>query len=81
MVSKTRNEISNSSLHKSNSTKNEEGGEIEDLCDENFSMLQKIHSVLINCSNMSQNQKREFCENERFFMKQYLQKLLNERKT
>ncbi len=30
---------------------------------------------------MSQNQKREFCENERFFMKQYLQKLLNERKT
>ncbi len=78
MVSKTQKKILNSSLKGSGSGKTEDS-EIENFCDENFSMLQKIHSVLINCSNMSQKQKREFCENERFFMKQYLQKLLNER--
>ncbi|KKM96556.1 hypothetical protein LCGC14_1177020, partial [marine sediment metagenome] len=32
-----------------------------------------------NCSNMTQKQKREFCQSERFFMKQYLQKLVDER--
>ncbi len=78
MVSKTKREIQTSNLKGSNSDKTKES-EIEDLCDENFSMLQKIHSVLLNCSNMSQKQKREFCENERFFMKQYLKKLLKER--
>jgi hypothetical protein len=79
MVSKTKNDILNPNFTESSPNKNEEE-EIENFCDENFSMLQKIHSILLNCSNMSQNQKREFCENERFFMKQYLQKLLNERK-
>ena len=54
--------------------------EIKDLCDENFSNLQKIHSILINCSNLSTEQKREFCINERYYMKQCLQKLLKERK-
>ncbi len=78
MVSKIQKEILNSYLKGSGSVKTEET-EIENFCDENFSILQKIHSILINCSNMSQTQKREFCENERFFMKQYLQKLLNER--
>ncbi|KKM49754.1 hypothetical protein LCGC14_1556640 [marine sediment metagenome] len=78
MVSKTQKEILNPNLKESSPVKNEEE-EIENFCDENFSMLQKIHSILLNCSNMSQNQKREFSQNERFFMKQYLQKLLNER--
>ena len=78
MVSKTQKEILNPNLKESSPVKNEEE-EIENFCDENFSMLQKIHSILLNCSNMSQKQKREFCQNERFFMKQYLQKLLNER--
>lgn len=77
MVSKTQKEILNPNLKESSPVKNEEE-EIENFCDKNFSMLQKIHSILLNCSNMSQKQKREFCQNERFFMKQYLQKLLNE---
>jgi len=54
--------------------------EIMDLCEENFDMLQKVHAILINCSNLSTEQKREFCINERYYMKQYLQKLLDERK-
>lgn len=79
MVSKTQKEIHTSNLKGSTSDKTEDD-EIENFCDENFSTLQKIHAILINCSNMSQKQKREFCENERFFMKQYLQKLLDERR-
>lgn len=76
MVSKTQKEIK-----PSNPMDNRDGNnEIEDFCDENFSILQKIHSILINCSNMTQKQKREFCENERFFMKQFLKKLLEERR-
>ena len=78
MVSKTQKESLNPNLKESSPVKNEED-EIGNFCDENFTMLQKIHSILLNCSNMSQKQKREFCQNERFFMKQYLQKLLNER--
>lgn len=49
--------------------------EIEDLCDENLTTLKKIHAILLNCSNLSKNQKLEFCESERYFMKLYLKKL------
>ena len=78
MVSKTQKQILNPNRKESSPVKNEEE-EIENFCDENFSMLQKIHSILLNCSNMTQKQKREFCQSERFFMKQYLQKLVDER--
>ena len=50
-------------------------GDIEDLCDENLTTLKKIHAILLNCSNLSKNQKLEFCESERYFMKLYLNKL------
>ncbi|MCK4780234.1 MAG: hypothetical protein KAT57_08600 [Candidatus Lokiarchaeota archaeon] len=49
--------------------------EIENICDENLITLQKIHAILLNCSNLSKNQKLEFCESERYFMKLYLKKL------
>jgi len=49
--------------------------EIENICDENLITLQKIHAILLNCSNLSKKQKLEFCESERYFMKLYLQKL------
>jgi hypothetical protein len=48
---------------------------IENLCDENLSTLQKIHAILLNCVNLSKKQKLEFCESERYFMKLYLKKL------
>lgn len=43
--------------------------EIENYCDENITTLQKIHAILLNCSNLSKKQKLEFCESERYFMK------------
>ena len=49
--------------------------EIENFCDENLTTLQKIHAILLNCSNLSKKQKLEFCESERYFMKLYLKKL------
>lgn len=49
--------------------------EIENICDENLTTLQKIHAILLNCSNLSKKQKLEFCESERYFMKLYLNKL------
>lgn len=55
---------------------NEEVGDnIEDICDENLTSLQKIHAILLNCVNLSKKQKLEFCESERYFMKQYLKQL------
>ncbi len=53
---------------------------IEDICDENLTTLQKIHAILLNCSNLSKKQKLEFCESERFFMKLYLKKLQTKKK-
>ena len=49
--------------------------EIENICDGNLITLQKIHAILLNCSNLSKKQKFEFCESERYFMKLYLKKL------
>ncbi|MFX1419972.1 MAG: hypothetical protein ACFE9N_13720 [Promethearchaeota archaeon] len=51
---------------------------IEILCDENLTTLQKIHAILLNCVNLSKKQKLEFCESERYFMKLYLKKLLKQ---
>jgi len=51
--------------------------EIENICDKNLITLQKIHAILLNCSNLSKKQKLEFCESERYFMKLYLRKLKN----
>ena len=53
---------------------------IENLCDNNLITLEKIHAVLINCRNLSKKQKLEFAESERYFMKLYLKKLINELK-
>lgn len=59
---------------KSISTKSQ-NKEVENICDENLITLQKIHAILLNCSNLSKKQKLEFCESERYFMKLYLKKL------
>jgi hypothetical protein len=43
--------------------------------DENLSTLQKIHAILLNCINLTQKEKLEFANSQRYFMKLYLQKL------
>lgn len=48
---------------------------IENIFDENLLTLNKIHAILLNCSNLSKKQKLEFCESERYFMKLFLKKL------
>ena len=57
------------------------GENIENLCDENLTSLKKIHAILLNCVNLSKNQKLEFCESERYFMKLYLKKLMKQNET
>ncbi|MFX0001305.1 MAG: hypothetical protein ACFE9Q_11325 [Candidatus Hodarchaeota archaeon] len=54
---------------------------IEDICDENLTTLQKIHAILLNCVNLSKKQKLEFCESERYFMKLYLKKVQDKNRT
>ena len=43
--------------------------------DENLTTLQKIHAILLNCINLSQKEKLEFANSQRYFNKLYLQKL------
>ncbi len=50
---------------------NEEG-------DENLLTLHKIHSILLNCINLSKKDKLEFCNSQRYFMKLYLKKMREE---
>ncbi|MFW9875946.1 MAG: hypothetical protein ACFFG0_22830 [Candidatus Thorarchaeota archaeon] len=53
---------------------------VEDICDENLITLKKIHAILLNCLNLNEKEKLEFCNSERYFMKLYLKKLNNKLK-
>jgi len=48
---------------------------LEDIIDENLITLKKVHSILLNCINLTKKQKLEFAESERYFMKLYLRQL------
>jgi hypothetical protein len=48
---------------------------VEEICDENLVTLKKIHAILLNCLNLNEKEKLEFCNSERYFMKLYLKKL------
>jgi len=48
---------------------------LEEIIDENLVTLKKVHSILLNCINLTKKQKIEFAESERYFMKRYLKKL------
>jgi hypothetical protein len=48
---------------------------LEDIIDKNLITLKKVHSILLNCINLTEKQKLEFAESERYFMKMYLKKL------
>ena len=52
-----------------------ENEDLEDIIDENLVTLKKVHSILLNCINLTKKQKLEFAESERYFMKMYLKKL------
>jgi hypothetical protein len=43
--------------------------------DEDLSTLHKIHAILLNCINLDEKVKLEFCTSQRYFMKLYLKKL------
>jgi len=53
---------------------------VEEICDENLIALKKIHAILLNCLNLNEKEKLEFCNSERYFMKLYLKKLNNKLK-
>ena len=40
-----------------------------------LSTLHKIHAILLNCINLDEKVKLEFCTSQRYFMKLYLKKL------
>ena len=48
--------------------------------DEDLLTLHKIHSILLNCINLSKKDKLEFCKSQRYFMKLYLQKMRDQLK-
>jgi len=48
---------------------------VEEICDENLITLKKVHAILLNCVNLNEKEKMEFCNSERYFMKLYLKKL------
>ncbi|MFW9822594.1 MAG: hypothetical protein ACFFE4_06650 [Candidatus Thorarchaeota archaeon] len=51
----------------------------EDL-EENLTTMKKLHAILLNCINLTEKQKLEFAESERFFMKLHLQNILKKLK-
>ncbi len=44
--------------------------------DEYLIISNDIHSILSNCSNLTNNQKLEFCNSQRYFMKLFLKDML-----
>lgn len=47
-----------------------------DAKDEYLIISNDIHSILSNCSNLTNNQKLEFCNSQRYFMKLFLKDIL-----
>lgn len=49
--------------------------EQKDFKDENFVLITEIQSVLQNCSNLTDKQKLDYCNSQRYFMKLYLKEI------
>ena len=71
---------SSSQVSEDNGPENHLEEDLDELIDENLITLKKIHSILLNCVNLTKKQKLEFAESERFFMKLHLKKLLDKLK-
>ena len=41
----------------------------------NLKLLQEIQTVLQRCTHLTENQRLMYCENQRYFMKQYLREM------
>ena len=62
-------------IHSNNDIENES----EEDSNDNLIILNEIKAILQNCSNLTEKQKLEYCNSQRFFMKLYL-KEINQRK-
>ncbi|MFX1355820.1 MAG: hypothetical protein ACFFA8_00910 [Promethearchaeota archaeon] len=51
-----------------------------DNCDiaknEYLTMMNDVHLLLENCENLTNNQKLEYCQSERYYMRLYLKQVL-----
>ena len=72
--------VSLSQISKDNEPKDLIVEDLGEVIDENLITLKKVHSILLNCINLTKKQKLEFAESERFFMKLHLKKLLDQLK-
>ena len=73
-------EVSLSQTSKDNEPKDLKEEDLGEVIDENLITLKKVHSILLNCINLTKKQKLEFAESERFFMKLHLKILLDKLK-
>ncbi len=73
-------EVSLSQISKDNEPKDLIVEDLGEVIDENLITLKKVHSILLNCINLTKKQKLEFTESERFFMKLHLKKLIDKLK-
>ena len=51
-------------------------GNLYEATDEYLTILNDIHLILSNCSDLSISQKLEFCNSQRYFMKLFLKDML-----
>ena len=49
----------------------------EEKTNDNLIILNEIKAILQNCSNLTNKQKLEYCNSQRFFMKLYLKEINN----
>ena len=49
----------------------------EEKTNDNLIILNEIKAILQNCSNLTNKQKLEYCNSQRFFMKIYLKEINN----
>ncbi|MFX1568414.1 MAG: hypothetical protein ACFFCV_08605 [Promethearchaeota archaeon] len=49
---------------------------VKDSTSEYLSISNDIHSILSNCPDLTNTQKLDFCNNQRYFMKLYLKEIL-----
>ncbi|MFX1303858.1 MAG: hypothetical protein ACFE9X_10900 [Promethearchaeota archaeon] len=52
------------------------GSNLTDSKNEYLAISNDIHSILSNCPDLTNNQKLDFCTNQRYFMKLYLKEVL-----
>jgi hypothetical protein len=48
-----------------------------EIVDDHLDLIQKIHMFLKNSQDLTQKQKYDYCNSQRFFMKLYLKKISN----